>query len=450
MDIITSHNALDFDGLASMVAAGKLYPGAIKVFSGTLNNNVKRFLALYKDSLVIRAPREIPLERVTRMIVVDTANISRLGNLQTICRENDIEYYVYDHHPPNNDDFQGVIHEVHRLGACTTILVEHIIERGVSLTPFEATILALGIYDDTGSLLFDSTTARDLKVAAYLREQGANLQIVANFMEKFFSTQQTRVLQELMDCTQRLRVKNIEACIAVHEGEEFIAGLDLVTFRLFGMEDCDVIFVIALMEGKVNAVGRSRVAEVRINEVLNPLGGRGHEKVGSAVVRGKTCQEVKAVIMESLEQHIHPPLTAREIMSTPVKSIPPSHTMEEAGRLMLRYGHTGMPVVEDGRLIGVISRRDVDKANFHDLGHAPVKGFMTSSVKSVSPGTQVREVQKMMVEMDVGRLPVIEDDRLIGIISRTDILRTLHGDDAPEDHQILYAESYGEEENYSL
>lgn len=63
MDIITSHNALDFDGLAAMVAAGKLYPAAVKVFSGTLSRNVKKFMALYKDLLAVKSPGKSNLAR---------------------------------------------------------------------------------------------------------------------------------------------------------------------------------------------------------------------------------------------------------------------------------------------------------------------------------------------------------------------------------------------------
>ena len=70
MEIITSHNALDFDGLAAMVAAGKLYPGAVKVFSGTLSKNIRQFMALYKDLFSIKYPKEIDLKQVKRMIVV--------------------------------------------------------------------------------------------------------------------------------------------------------------------------------------------------------------------------------------------------------------------------------------------------------------------------------------------------------------------------------------------
>lgn len=438
MEIITSHTSLDFDGLASMVAAGKLYPGAIKVFSGTLSKNVKNFMALYKDSVLIKHSREIDRDQVKRVIVVDTANRNRLGQLQSLAEQPGVEFHVYDHHPVSDSDVPSSLRIVHRVGSTTTILVELLKEKGLAVNAFDATILALGIYEDTGSLLFSTTTARDAYAAAYLLECGANLSVVNTFIEHSFSGEQVRLLQEFLDSAINHRINNIDVVVAVAEVPAFIPGMDLVTHRLFEMKNSDVVFTVARMDERVYVVARSRVPNARVNEVLKPLEGSGHERAAAAVVRGEQIVTVVEKIINNLQEWIHPPLRARDIMSSPVKTVPSSMSMQEAGRLMLRYGHTGMPVMDNGHLTGVISRRDVDKATLHNLGHAPVKGFMTSNVMWVGPDTPIAEVQSIMVENDVGRLPVISDDILIGIVSRTDILRTLHGHDYPEDHALLF------------
>lgn len=439
MDIITSHNALDFDGLAAIVAAGKLYPSALKVFAGTLSKNVKKFMGLYKDHLSIRYPREIDLGRVSRIILVDTRNPNRLGQLQGLCRRPGIEFYVYDHHPASPGDVAGVLEEVHEVGATTTILVEKLISEKIAVTPFEATILALGIYEDTGSLLFSSTTWRDAAAVSFLLSRGANLSVVSVFIEEPFSDEQRYLLHKLMETSHHYHVKGADVLVATVEIDNFVPGLDLVTHRLAEMEPADAVFVIAMMEGKANIVARSRTSNIKVNEVLSFVGGRGHEKAASAMVKGRSLRSLTEEVMKRVEESARPGLTARDIMSTPVKTVSAHLTMEEAGRIMLRYGHTGMPVVDGENVVGVISRRDVDKARMHDLGHAPVKGYMSRTVISVAPETPVKELQRLMVEHDVGRLPVIEEGRLVGIVSRTDILRTLHGEDEEiEDHEVLY------------
>ena len=448
MEIITSHNALDFDGLASMVGASKLYPAAVMVISGTVSKKIKQFMGLYKDSLLIKIPKEIDLKQVSRVIVVDTANPERLGQLKELSKNGLLDFHIYDHHPYVENDLTGSVYEVHQTGAITTVMVEKIIARNIAISPFDATILALGIYEDTGSLLFPSTTERDAKAVSFLLGCRANLKVVANFMEQPFSGEQRHILQCLLDTARHHKINNVDIVMALYDGNEFIPGLDLVAYRLYSMEACDVVFVIAMMQGKVNVVGRSGTNNLRVNEVLSILGGRGHERAASAVIKEKSCREVADQILANIAEKIRPVAIARDIMSTPVKTIAQYRTMEEAGRIMLRYGHTGMPVVDGDQVVGIISRRDADKAIVHELGHAPVKGFMTTDVLAISPDTPLSEVQKMVVEYDIGRLPVVDQGRLVGIVSRTDILRILHGEDCPEDHELLYSFSEGGTENF--
>ncbi|MEQ8200033.1 MAG: CBS domain-containing protein [Syntrophomonadaceae bacterium] len=447
MEIITSHNALDFDGLASMVAASKLYPGAIMVIPGTMPGKIKQFMALYKDVLDLRIPRELELSRITRVIMVDTASPRRLAQLEPLHKNRKIDFHVYDHHPPQKGDIAGSITEVHATGATTTIMVEKIIADGLEITPFEATILALGIYEDTGSLLFPGTTERDARAVAFLLQKKANLKIVASFMDAPISDQQRKILQSLIENTESYHINGLDITLAIHQGKTFIPGLDLLAYRIFKMEECDAIFVIAQMQGKVYVIARSGSSNLKVNEILTPLGGSGHERAASAMIRGKDTGEVTDIILKEIRARITPPIVARDIMSTPVKTIDLYRTMEEAGRLLLRYGHTGMPVVDGDVVVGVISRRDADKAVMHNLGHAPVKGFMTSKVITVAPDTPLSEIQKMVVEYDVGRLPVVDRGCLVGIVSRTDILRILHGEDYPEDHTLLFSQAETDPEN---
>ena len=268
VDLITSHNALDFDGLASMVAAQQIYPSAIKVFSGTLSKNVKKFMALYKDLLMIKQPSEVALNRVSQMIVVDTANANRLGGLKEVAHRKGMKFHIYDHHPSSPDDLRADEGEISLVGAATTLLVERIKEQNLSISSFNATILALGIYEDTGSLLFTSTTSRDLAAAAFLLESGANLSVVANFIEQPFSSEQRQLLQSLLNTARRHKVKNVDIVIAESNTKEFIPGLDMVTYRLLEVENSDVAFAVAMMQNKVNVVGRSRTNNVKINEIL--------------------------------------------------------------------------------------------------------------------------------------------------------------------------------------
>ncbi|MBP7331008.1 MAG: CBS domain-containing protein [Firmicutes bacterium] len=428
MEIITSHTNTDMDALASMVAAQKIYPGAVMVFPGPLLKNVEEFMALHKDTLNVRTVKDIDRDLVKRIILVDTKTAGRLDRLAGLLEKPGIEIHIYDHHPRGEGDATGKLEVVEMVGATTTLLVEKMRELNIFITPMEATVFSLGIYEDTGSLVFPSTTARDAGAVAYLLEQGANLAVVAEFLERPLSARQRALLKALLVSAEQYEINGVNILIAKGNVDEFVGGLDLLTHKLVDFAHLDAVFTVVEMDDRVHIVARSSIAELSVKEVLEGLGGGGHPAAASAIIKKAKVDEVAELLLEAIRSKVRPPATAAEIMSSPVKTITPETIIEEAGRLMLRYGHTGLPVVRGEQVVGVISRRDVEKATHHGLGHAPAKGFMTSNMITVSPATPVSLVRELMIRHDIGRLPVLKEGKLVGIVSRTDVLRTLHGE----------------------
>lgn len=428
MEIITTHTNTDMDALASMVAAQKLYPGAVMVFPGPLLKNVEEFMALHKDTLRVRTVRDIEPRLVERVILVDTKSPGRLDKLAQLLAKPGIDIHIYDHHPRGEGDARGKLEVVEMVGATATLLVERIMEEGLKITPLEATVLALGIYEDTGSLVFPSTTPRDAGAVSYLLAQGANLAVVAEFLGRPLTEEQRALLKALLVSAERYEINGIKFLIAKGNVDEFVGGLDLLTHKLADFAHLDAVFTVVEMEDRVYIVARSNIPEVSVKDILDLFGGGGHPSAASAIIKKAKVEEVAELLLEAIRSKARPPTTAADIMSSPVKTINQEMAIEEAGRVMLRYGHTGLPVVTGEQVIGVISRRDVEKATHHGLGHAPVKGFMTSNLVTVGPGTPVSLVRELMIEHDIGRLPVLKDGKLVGIVSRTDVLRTLHGE----------------------
>ena len=427
MDIITTHVNTDLDALASMVAAQKLYPEALLVMPDKLAPEVEEFLSLYKDVLNTYTLKEINLAQVNRVILVDTRRPRWSDKLDALLSRPEIEIHIYDHHPPAEGDFQGTVEVFEPVGATTTILVERIKKEKIPLTALEATILALGIYCDTGSLTFNGTTSFDAGVVAFLLAQGANLNVVKGFLSRPLSREQKALLRTLLFSAEYHHLAGCRILIAKAEVKKFIADLAVLTHLILDIEHCEAVFTIAAMKDRIYLVGRSNVPQINAGEIITFFGGGGHPTAASAIIKEGTVNQLAAKLFSVIKEKIRPSLTAADIMSSPVKTITPETTIKEAGGLMLRYGHTGFPVVAEDRLVGVISRRDIEKANYHGLGHARVKGFMGTHVTWVPPDLPVSQVQQIMTAHDIGRVPVVVNDRVIGIISRSDILRTLHG-----------------------
>ena len=429
MEIITSHISADFDSLASMVAAKKIYPNAKLVFSGAIEKNVKKFVSIYGEIIQITPLKDIKLQDIERLIIVDTRIKGRIGNFARILNKRDLDIHIFDHHPSTHDDIKGNINVIEEVGATTTILLKKIRKLNLEITPIEATLFALGIYEDTGSLTFTTTTIEDVDCISHLFEKGIKLKVVSSFMNIGLSLNQKKLLNQLLLSSREIFCKGIRLDIAKAEVKNYTEGLALLTHKLVDIENCDVFFSLVKMSDRIYIVGRSRTNLVDVDEVLKELGGGGHFQAASAVVKDLSLEELEEKILKVLEEKIKVGITARDIMSSPVKTVSTTTTIEEVEKILLRYGHMGIPVVEEGNLKGIITMKEVNRATRHGFGKEPVSKFMTNQVISVEMNTPLNEIQELMISHDIGRILVVDSlNRLSGIVTRTDIIRNLYGE----------------------
>ena len=179
---IRDSQSADFDSLAAMVAAKKLHKNAVMVFSGSVERNVRKYISIYGHMIEITPLRNIKIQDVNKLIIVDTRIKRRLGPLAKLINKKDVEIYIYDHHPTSENDIVGKYNHIEEVGATTTILLKKIKEQNIEITPAEATLFALGIYEDTGSLTFSTTTIDDVDSVSYLFKKGIKLNVLNNFM----------------------------------------------------------------------------------------------------------------------------------------------------------------------------------------------------------------------------------------------------------------------------
>lgn len=429
MDLVVGHANPDFDAYAATVAATKLFPGARGVFLGTQNANVRAFHNLHEDFLDFADLRGLDLEAVTRLILVDTRDPSRIGELGRVATRPDVEVIVYDHHPPSEGDLTGVDDRSLEVGATTSILVHELHRQGASLTMLEASLLLLGIHEDTGSLTYPGTTAYDAEAVAYLMACGADLEVVNRFLLRALDAEQRRLLEELVASLAVWDVNGQAIAVGVARAPEYVDSASVLTHYI--VEDMGHRAAVALvqMPGRLQIVARSRLHEVDVGQVMKRLGGGGHAQAASAAFREMDTEVALERLRDALEALVRPPLRARDIMSAPVRTVGPDETMADAGSLMARWGHGGLPVMDRDVIVGLVTRKDVDKALRHRLGHAPVRGFMARGVVTISPDEGLYAVETLLATRGIGRLPVVDDGMLTGIVTRKDLLRAEHGDE---------------------
>ncbi len=432
MDIILCHQTVDFDALGSAIGLSLLKQGAKIVLTGGAHTAVKNFLALYRDEFAFTEMRSINPEAIACIYIVDTQKSDRLGQAADWLNLPNLERIeVYDHHVDLQSDIPVTELHTEVVGAITTYIAELLQEQNITLTAFEATAMALGIHVDTGSLTFDQTTPRDAKAIAWLMEQGANVSMIAEYVDPGLSTQLQELLKEALDHLQRTTVQGYTVASVLFKTDKFISGLSSLAARLIDLTESDVLLLghqyPKSQTHKLVVIGRSRLTETNLNQLFTPFGGGGHAQAASMSFSTDEPEQVFEQLLSQLESQIPHPPTARDLMSSPVRTIRPDTTIEQAQRILFRYGHSGLSVVDQSdRLVGIISRRDLDLALHHGFDHAPVKGYMSRNLKTIAPNTSLPEIESLMVTYDVGRLPVLEVGELIGIVTRTDVLRQLH------------------------
>ncbi len=449
MELILCHQITDFDALGAAVGLSRLHQGARIVLAGGAHPGVRNFLALYRDELALSERRSISPAQIQHLHIVDTQQRDRLGpladwldlpHLQAIA--------LYDHHLEGEGDIPYTQRQVEAVGATTTLIVERLQAAGLELEPPEATVMALGIHVDTGSLSFPQTTPRDARALAWLLEQGANCAEIAEYREQSLSPLLQHLLAEALKHRHHRQQGGYSLAWVLLEAPDFVPGLSSLAEQLIDLADCQALLVGLLYrrqadgKGRLSVVGRSRIPQTNLHTLFAPYGGGGHAQAASLSLREVDGEACLAHLSDELAAQIPPPLTARELMSSPVRTIRPETTIGDAQRLLLRYGHSGLSVVDaEDRLVGIISRRDLDLALHHGFQHAPVKGYMSRTLKTISPDTTLSEIEALMVTYDVGRLPVLADDQLLGIVTRTDVLRHRHAIRAepPESPPELYA-----------
>ena len=135
MEIITTHKNSDFDAVASVFAATRIYRHGLPLLPKSLNPNVKAFISLHKDLFIFKTPGEVDLAAVSRLVAVDAPRWSRLEGLKELRDKPDLDIHIWDHHESPGDSCASEVF-IEKVGATVTLLVLQIERDQSPLHPF--------------------------------------------------------------------------------------------------------------------------------------------------------------------------------------------------------------------------------------------------------------------------------------------------------------------------
>lgn len=425
MKLILTHEQADFDAAGSLLAARLLDPESHAVLPRRLNRNLRGFLTLYGDRLPLTTFDDLPRRRVEHVTLVDTQVLPSVKGVQDSSR-----IHVVDHHPRSPELSPAWTAHIQEVGATTTLLAESLEAAGSQLDPIEATLLLIGIYEDTGSLSYSGTTARDVRSVGWLLDQGASLVLAGEFLDHPLTDGQREVLDRLVGAAESLTVHGVSIIVACASAQGLTDEISTLAHKLRDLFDPAGLFVLVGLDGHVQLVARSSSASVNVARISERFGGGGHSRAAAALIRNRKLEEVRRDLLALLPEMVQPARTVADIMSGTPHLLGPEVSIGEAADRMRRFGHEGYPVVEAGRVVGLLTRRAVDKAIAHGLADRPVRSAMDPGSLVAYPDESVEQLQRAMIEHDWGQVAVADRARgdVIGIVTRTDLLRSLAGE----------------------
>jgi len=421
MHVILTHEQADFDAIASLLGAYLLEADAVPVLPRRINRNVRAFLTLYCAELPFVSPTDLDGEVIDHVTLVDTQS---LVSLKGMARR--LQVQVIDHHTQREGLPEDWLVTVEEVGATTTLLVEALQERGVVLSPVQATLLLLGIYEDTGSLSYVSTTARDARAVAFLLEQGASLRLGIEYINPPLSPAQWMLYDVRLANLETITIHGQVIAISTANVQGNTEELSTLAHKMRDLLDPDALFLLVTTSGGVQMIARSTSDRVNVAAVVSAFGGGGHDRAAAALIKDASLDAVRAELLERLPRFVSPPITVAQIMSRGPQVLAPDTPVTEAAERMQRFGYEGYPVVRDGHVIGLLTRRAVDRALAHGL-NLTAADLMEAGEVTVFPDDPIEHLQQVMVDSGWGQVPVVDREtrHVIGIVTRTDLLKTL-------------------------
>lgn len=423
--LITCHANADWDAFAAMLAARRLYESPELLFPGTQEAGLARVYAdIDKKKYNLVEHHQIKWADYDRLVLVDTRQASRAPYIAQLLDRDGLKLDIWDHHPAASDDLSSATIHYASCGAVTSLICAELKRKGIRLTTEEATMLGLGIYADTGSFTYSSTTQADFQAASWLLSQGMDVTKLNDMACHELTSMHVQALNSLLESVKIYTFNNAKVALAEASMEHYLGDFANLAHKLMEMEKFDALFAIGIMGDRIQIVGRSRGNSINVGDVCAALGGGGHVYAASASVRFESIHEVREKILRRLHELAHPEKCARDYMSFPAIGIEACGSIRQADELMLHFGLKAIPVFAPGTrtCVGLLDAQTAARANGHGLGPDAVSEYMQRRISIVSPNASIRELAEIIVGGRQRLVPVVESDKVTGVVTRTDLI----------------------------
>ncbi len=415
--LIVLAEGADLDALSAALAVQKLYSDSCLLQPRYLS---KRAGMVFKEFRhLFRVTEDVPDE--FELVLTDTRYFP-----EEIPKDRVRRILIYDHHPAGDiEEFEG---RVEKVGAATTLVVEELVKRGITLTPEEATVIALGIYEDTGNFTYEGTTGRDLEAAGWLISQGANLRTLRRFLHETFTREQIDIVRRILSSVEKVYVDSREIAVATAVLEKYEPDINALLYEMKDLKEADAFFVIVEAENKTYVFGRSQTEDINVGEILSHLGGGGHPFAGAVKLENVSAGRIKTLLISHLRGLSAPRVRVGDVMTSPPFLLSEYLTVRDALGELTERGFANAPVIDrEGNLIGIISKKALLKlARLYP--DEPVGEFVSKDFTVLSPDSPIWEAEEILTRFGQKLIPVVENGAVVGVLTRLDVLQRMKED----------------------
>ncbi len=421
MQAVILDERTDLDALSSAYGITLLEKDTYIVLSNVISATARLVLNKFRHKFEGKIIKKDQLKNLKKIFLVDS---NYLDEVQEYI-EKGVQIEVYDHHPITEKN-SSVIYHIEQVGAATTLVVERIIEKSVEIDSDDATILALGIYEDTGSFTYNMTTPRDMKVASFLLERGADINFIRYIVEEKIDEDLARIIEQLIENIHTVITGNKKIIITYAIYDRYVQDVSSVFHLIKPFEEADAVFAVINFTGKISIIGRSKTEEIDVGKILSFFGGGGHYAAASATVKGITTNDVIRYLEEILLIEGFSDLTIGQIMKKDFDTVFINLALSQVPQNILEEP---MIVVVDnnGKFQGVVFSKVIKEALKHNMGSSKIEDFVIDELVVFSPDTGIFQAERELSKFSQDYFPVVQDGFPVGIVSRFDILKAAHG-----------------------
>ena len=429
MRIIVGHSNMDLDCLGSLALARILFPGHKAVRSRLIHPVARTLYNLYADYLDMASVAELSGEAVETMVVVDTRSRSRIKEyLEHIHPMPSIEVWDH-HPEDSSDIEGAALHEADVGANTTLLALEMMRrgcalrpeDATIALTGIFADTGNF-THENVRSADFEAAgwlTAQGASlplIKSFLRTLKDESQITL-FHELLNRLSYQTVHGHLVLTVYREMDRQVGGLAAVVEKVFEVESPDAL-FAVFSF----------LRDNETLIIARGQEPGLDVSRILRPFGGGGHAQASSALLKGEPGRKTFHALQACLKAMLADAMSATTIMETRVPTIPHNWSLLEASRFLEDSDRNGMPVTDTGGMLcGYLSLRDIMKARRGGLMAAPVSSHMIRRVVSGTPSTSLREIENLFFTHTIYDLPIVEAGRVVGIVTRDAYLKARMG-----------------------